>query len=203
MTIWTLPRERAKNRRALELPLPRLARSILASVPRVDDSNFVFTASGERPINSFRDACRRINRMIAAVTDKSLPHWTVHDLRRTAATNLERIGVLPHVIEATLNHVVPGVAGVYRRYDYKPEKAEALELLAKHVETLVAEAPKMTEALKMTARVYRMLTVENIRELSFRGTKKSTQTNPRFRRSRPVSVDRRLREKDMGSASTP
>jgi integrase len=54
-------------------------------------------------------------------------HWTLHDLRRTAATLMERAGVLPHVIEATLNHKVRGVAGVYRRHNFIEEKLAALE----------------------------------------------------------------------------
>jgi hypothetical protein len=43
---------------------------------------------------------------------------------------MERAGVLPHVIEATLNHTIPGVAGVYRRHNFVEEKKAALESLA-------------------------------------------------------------------------
>jgi integrase len=60
----------------------------------------------------------------------NVPHWTLHDLRRTGATLMERAGVLPHVIEATLGHTIPGVAGVYRRHNFVEEKKAALEALA-------------------------------------------------------------------------
>jgi integrase len=62
--------------------------------------------------------------------------WTLHDLRRTAATRMADLGVLPHVIEAALNHISghkSGVAGIYNRSTYAAEKREALELWAAHL----------------------------------------------------------------------
>jgi integrase len=61
----------------------------------------------------------------------------LHDLRRTAASGMARLGVAPHVVEAVLNHksgTVRGVAAVYNRYSYATEKREALALWAEHVE---------------------------------------------------------------------
>jgi integrase len=68
--------------------------------------------------------------------EKPLPHWTLHDLRRTAATRMADLGVQPHVIEAVLNHVSghkSGVAGIYNRSTYEREKRQALELWADYV----------------------------------------------------------------------
>lgn len=62
----------------------------------------------------------------------------LHDLRRTAATLMERAGVLPHVIEAVLNHKVRGVAGVYRRHNFVEEKRDALERLANCIHGIVS-----------------------------------------------------------------
>jgi hypothetical protein len=62
--------------------------------------------------------------------------WRLHDLRRTVATGMAELGVQPHIIEAVLNHVSghkAGVAGVYNRAVYAPEKAAALELWGRHV----------------------------------------------------------------------
>jgi len=56
--------------------------------------------------------------------------WVVHDLRRSMATHMERIGVEPHVIEVCLGHVLKGVAGTYRHYGYLPEKTAALQAWA-------------------------------------------------------------------------
>jgi hypothetical protein len=71
-----------------------------------------------------------------------LPDWRLHDLRRTAATVMaDRLGVLPHIIEAVLNHVSghrAGVAGVYNRAKYQIEMRNALEAWAGHVTKLTA-----------------------------------------------------------------
>jgi integrase len=65
-----------------------------------------------------------------------LDPWVLHDLRRSAATGMADLGVQPHVIEAVLNHVSghkAGVAGIYNRSTYAPEKRAALELWAAHL----------------------------------------------------------------------
>lgn len=64
--------------------------------------------------------------------------WVVHDLRRSMATHMERIGVEPHVIEVCLGHVLKGVAGTYRHYGYLPEKTAALQAWA---DELLASVP--------------------------------------------------------------
>ena len=69
--------------------------------------------------------------------------WTLHDLRRTAATRMADLGVQPHVIEAVLNHISghkAGVAGIYNRSTYAAEKRAALDLWAGHVKMIVAQA---------------------------------------------------------------
>jgi integrase len=66
----------------------------------------------------------------------ALVQWTVHDLRRTFATGLQRLGVRLEVTEATLNHISgtrDGIAGVYQLYDWAPEKRNALDVWAAHV----------------------------------------------------------------------
>lgn len=52
--------------------------------------------------------------------------WSLHDLRRTVATGLNDMGIAPHVVEALLGHSIQGVAGIYNRSQYLPEKLDAL-----------------------------------------------------------------------------
>ena len=52
--------------------------------------------------------------------------WSPHDLRRTARTNMARVGVLDEVGEEVVNHTKPGVVGVYNKYRYDKEKQDAL-----------------------------------------------------------------------------
>ena len=70
-----------------------------------------------------------------------IEHWTVHDLRRTAATRMAEAGTAPHIVEAVLNHVSghkAGVAGVYNRASYEPQKRIALQQWSDHLEALVS-----------------------------------------------------------------
>jgi hypothetical protein len=69
-----------------------------------------------------------------------LPPWVPHDLRRSFATHVAGIGVQPHIIEACLNHVSGhkgGVAGIYNRSTYEPEKRTALDRWAAHLLAIV------------------------------------------------------------------
>jgi integrase len=69
--------------------------------------------------------------------------WTIHDLRRTAATRMADIGVQPHIIEAVLNHVSghkAGVAGIYNRSTYATEKRAALDTWGNHIRVILAQA---------------------------------------------------------------
>ena len=65
-----------------------------------------------------------------------LPDWTFHDLRRTATTGMARLKVPPHVADAVLNHkegAIAGVAAIYNKYAYLPDRQKALRKWEKHV----------------------------------------------------------------------
>ena len=69
--------------------------------------------------------------------------WTIHDLRRTFATTLARLGTSPHIIEATLNHAsgkISGVAAIYNRYSYLDEAKVAVCLMESHLNKLTTQA---------------------------------------------------------------
>jgi integrase len=70
--------------------------------------------------------------------------WRIHDLRRTAATGMARLGVRAEVADKVLNHsggsIVKGVARIYNRFEYIDERREALEMWARHVESLIKPA---------------------------------------------------------------
>lgn len=134
---WTLPGSRAKNADEHVAPLSPEVRAILDSLPRIGDT-FAFTTSGETPVSGFARAKRRLDAAIKEAAD--MPSFTIHDLRRTAATGMAGLRFPPHVVEAVLNHksgTRAGVAGVYNRFDYADEKRAALEAWARHVTALV------------------------------------------------------------------
>ena len=63
--------------------------------------------------------------------------WRLHDLRRTAATNMQELGIRNEVVQSILNHAVPGVGGVYLRSELEKQKAEALAMWATALEQIV------------------------------------------------------------------
>jgi len=135
---WSLPGERTKNGKPHIVPLSTTAREILDNVPKIDGSDFVFTINGKRPVSGWGRAKERLDK-IAGVEG-----WTLHDLRRTLVTGMnEDLGIEPHVVEACLNHLSggakAGVAGVYNRAQYLPQRKVALESWAQHIAGIVGD----------------------------------------------------------------
>lgn len=145
--IWTLPGARAKNGDEHTIPLSTTAQAIIDDLPRV--GRLLFTTTGTSPVSGFTRAKERLDKLMVEAANKDLPKgadpieippFTIHDLRRTAATGMASLRFPPHVVEAVLNHrsgTRRGVAGVYNRFDYAEEKREALEAWARFVADLV------------------------------------------------------------------
>jgi integrase len=143
---WTIPSERTKNSRPHEVPLSDATVNILKPAIRraADlDHELVFGVRGERGFKGWGKAKLALDRRAAASSRRRLEAkpWRLHDLRRTAVTRMAELGILPHVVEAVINHVSghkAGVAGVYNLASYGPEKREGLDLWAAHIEALLA-----------------------------------------------------------------
>jgi integrase len=148
--VLTIPGARTKNHRTLELPLPQTAIEILRSAPRVHGRNYVFGARGG-PFSGWSAAKLRLDSQIVLTTGQSLPHWTLHDTRRTMRSGLGRLGVPPHVAELAINHVQGGVQAIYDRYQYQREIASALALWADHIRTLVEGGERKVVSLQRPA----------------------------------------------------
>ena len=148
--VWSIPAGRAKNGSAHSVPLSSSATVILATRAGGNDDwpkkGLIFTTTGKTPVSGFSHAKARLDLTIAKLNDgEALAPWRVHDLRRTLATGLQRLGVRFEVAEAVLNHVSgskSGVAGVYQRHDWKQEKRDALDAWARHVKAVVAGSDK-------------------------------------------------------------
>jgi len=100
-----------------------------------DSGKFVFsTDDGYSPFSGYSKAKKRLDRIITQKRKElglePMPSWRLHDLRRTARSLMPRIGVSSDIAERVLGHVLPGVRGVYDRYEYLNEKRDALERLA-------------------------------------------------------------------------
>jgi integrase len=160
-TVWRLPKERTKNKRAHEIPLSAAAVDILKGLPRVEPKRgpdgkvrpaLVFSTTGATAVSGFSRAKDAID---AAIMEKlqeeakdrgddpeeiRAPDWVIHDLRRTVATNLQKLGVRLEVTEAVLNHVSgsrAGIVGIYQRHEWAPEKRQALDAWARRLDSII------------------------------------------------------------------
>jgi integrase len=116
------------------VPLSEAAQAVLRSTPRIG-TEFVFTFDGDRPMNSWGAAKEALDKA------SGITNWRTHDLRRTLATGMQKLGVIEPVIEAVLGHTTgrrKGIVRVYQRYDYAAEKRHAVEVWGKHVMGLVS-----------------------------------------------------------------
>ena len=134
LSTWTLPRERVKNGRKHEVPLSNQALEIIKKAPRTSDK-YVFSLNGRGPFSSFSDRRAQLDQSV------NIASWTIHDLRRTVASGLAKLGTDLAVIEKVLNHTsgsFAGIVGVYQRHEFSNEKRAALQQWADHVEGLVS-----------------------------------------------------------------
>jgi len=148
---WTLPASRTKNKREHVVPLSDAAVDLLADLPRVEGRRFVFSTTGRTPVSGFSKAKAEIDKAVLEIAGQQtgdvatpLPHWTLHDLRRSVATNLQKLGVRLEVTEAVLNHVSgsrAGIVGIYQRHDFVAEKRAALDAWARRLNAIVNDVP--------------------------------------------------------------
>jgi len=135
---WSIPGPRTKNGKPNEVPLSSLAVDLLAATPDFG-AGFVFPARGnpEKAFSGFSKAKLSLDQR------SNTSEWRLHDLRRTMATGLARLGTDPHVVEHILNHqtgTMSQIAKIYNRHAYLPEKAKALQIWADHIVAIAVEA---------------------------------------------------------------
>lgn len=160
--VWDLPADRVKNKRPHAVPLAPQSVTLIEAMP--DDGPFVFPArfhrdqakANARPVSGFTVAKRRLDKMILEELRKlaiereedaskvALADWRLHDLRRTAASGMARIGISVHVVEKLLNHAsgtFSGVLGVYQRHEFAEEKRAAAKAWANFLDGLLKAKP--------------------------------------------------------------
>jgi integrase len=151
---WVIPGERAKNGQEHEVPLSRPALDIFEGLPKIGKKGLIFTTTGDTPVSGFSRAKRDLDAEILKLQkadavrrgddpDKvePIPPWTLHDLRRTGASGMARLGIQLPVIEKILNHTsgsFRGVVGIYQRHSFSDEKRKALDAWASFVQSVVS-----------------------------------------------------------------
>jgi integrase len=138
--VWLLPSERSKNAREHTIPLSSQAWALIQSMPRLAGCDYVFSVDGHGPIIGWAKAKTRLSAK-AGIPEKD---WRLHDLRRSVAAGMARLGTSVPVIEKALNHqsgVFRGIVSTYQTHDYADEITIALQRWGDHVEQLVGGKP--------------------------------------------------------------
>ena len=143
--VWTIPAERTKSGRDMEVPLSSLALDILKALPRFTEGGHVFTTtSGVRPVSGFSKMKARTDGL------SDVTGWRLHDLRRTARTGLAELGVPEIIAEKVLNHAERNVlAKIYNRHEYADEKRDALERWARRLNEILEPPPENVVRLEV------------------------------------------------------
>jgi len=129
-----IPAEFYKTKRVHIVPLPPLAMEIVEELPRFNGDFMFTTMAGERPVSGFSKAKRRLDE------SSGVTGWRIHDLRRTVSTQLGALRIDQMVNDAVLGHAIPGVRGIYNRYDFLPEKYVSLCTWARALESIIRPA---------------------------------------------------------------
>jgi integrase len=147
--VWSLPREKAKNDQGHDVHLSQQAVDLLLALPRIQ-GGLVFSTNGRTAVSGFSRSKERLDGLMAKSIGHEVDPWILHDLRRSAATGMAGLRVLPHVVDRIPNHTsgtIRGVARVYNRFDYLEERKAAIEAWGRKVDTIVtgAEAANVIE----------------------------------------------------------
>jgi integrase len=147
-TVWTIPSTRTKNHREHIVLLAPLSREQLASIKT--SSDLIFTTTGATPLSGWNTLKRRLDRAMLELAHEergakaTLAAWRLHDLRRTFVSGCGDLGIRGEITELCINHqsgARGGVAGIYNKSELLPERKEAFERWAAHVQGLVSGEP--------------------------------------------------------------
>jgi len=140
--VLLLSPSRMKGKAAHALPLPKQAVTLITAMPRIGE--YVF---GRHPVARFDLIKRALDARMGAAT----PKWVTHDIRRSVASGLARLGVQLPVIEKILAHrsgTFKGIVGVYQKHSFLPEMQIAMQKWGDHVDQLVGGKPAKVVKLK-------------------------------------------------------
>ena len=131
---WEIPAEHFKSKHSHTVPLSELARSLLNELRGITGkTDFLFPSpSLKRPMTA-KAPTRALTRLTVG--------YTVHDLRRTAATLMAEAGIPRFTIARVLGHADRSVTAVYDRHSYLKETQQALATLGRRIRAIIENRP--------------------------------------------------------------
>jgi integrase len=146
--IWTIPRGKAKSDRAHEVQLSEPVIALLRSLPRLGP--YVFTGKSGRSVTGFTWGKDLLDSAMQELSGAEISPFILHDLRRSMASHMAKLGIAPHVVDRILNHSsgsIRGVAAIYNRFQYREERRTALAAWASYVSGLLTPLTSNVVAL--------------------------------------------------------
>jgi integrase len=131
---WLIPAENAKNGKELLIFLSRQAIALFTELCCVPHRAGGYVMPTEKSFDQPLSA-NRLNQVLAGVRT-GLPHYTIHDLRRTGSTRLNEMEFNELWVEKALNHSKKGVSGIYNRAEYAKQRREMMQAWADHLDIL-------------------------------------------------------------------
>jgi len=131
--VWTLTKQRTKTEEAIDIPLPQQAIDALNELFTLSAGSDYLLPSRSPQHNKLPHIGENtLNMALGKIT--TVHDFTVHDLRRTAKSRLQELGVDEFISERCLNHKILGVSGAYGRHGFFDERRKALQLWANYIE---------------------------------------------------------------------
>jgi integrase len=124
--VWTVPVVNSKTNQPIRRPISPALLELLQEQWSLHRSQWTFPAPNDfkRPVG-----IASVNKLVREIRPRvDIPDWRLHDFRRTISTRLSELGVLPHVTEKMLGHVLGGVMAVYNKHDWLDEQAAAYQM---------------------------------------------------------------------------
>lgn len=140
---WIIPADKTKNGTEHRVFLNKIALELIGEPQK---KGFVFPTSRRRksdstPVDKADRAPINQNAFGKALRDKmkdfkGVEYFSAHDLRRTAATHMAKLGHGANVGKV-LNHTNQSVTAIYDRYSYDKEKQAALSAWGRKLDNLI------------------------------------------------------------------
>ena len=123
--VWTVPAEISKTGRPIRRPITSIGEELFKRGIMTSNSKiYLFPGQIEDTPVELHSCNRLISRLRAKI---GIPHWRIHDARRTLSTRLSEVGVMPHITEVMLGHTLIGVMAVYNKHDWLTDQAAGYE----------------------------------------------------------------------------
>lgn len=149
---WTIPKDHTKNGREHIVPLSKLAIELLKELRTLAKDSAYVLPTTQRKGRADAPITEKAITRAAARNQCGLEHWTAHDLRRTAATHMNRIDVDAIIVERVLNHLLPPMMQTYNRHDYFAKMTDAIDRWDAELRRIVAGKSNIVELSKRAAR---------------------------------------------------